>query len=83
MPNGLEEGLDMPADNGGHERQAGFAGEESYLPTWLAGSPFPKIHSQIISLINLFMKLFQQPLSPCPFADCGTGSHMLFIRLCQ
>ena len=54
----------MPADHEGHERHAGFAGEEFYLSSRLAGSPFSKMHSQIISLINLLMKLFQQPPQP-------------------
>ena len=72
----------MSADNEGHERHAGFAGEEFYLFSRLAGSPFSKIHSQIISLINLFMKLFQQPpsalvvvASPCPFPDFETTTR--------
>ena len=83
MPNDLEYSLYMTADNVGHERQAGFAGEESYLSTRLGSSSFSKIYSQIILLVNLFMKLFQQPLSPRPFADSETGSQMLFIGLCQ
>lgn len=83
MRNDLEYSLYMPADNVGHEREAGFAGEEFYLSTWLASSFFSMIYSQIIFLVNLFMKLFQQPLSPCPFADSETRSQMLFIGLCQ
>lgn len=48
----------MPADNVGHEREAVFGREESCLSTWLAASYFSKPRSQIISLIESFMKLF-------------------------
>lgn len=79
MPNDGEYGFYMPADNVGHERERLFlAGEESYLSTKLAGSLFSKIHSQIISLINLFMKLFQQPLCPCPRSDLESQMLQIF-----
>lgn len=83
MPSGLEHGLDRPADKSGHERQVGFTEEESDLSTQPAGSPFSKMPWQIISLINLFMKLFQEPLSPCIFSDFEIRSQMLFLGPCQ
>lgn len=81
MPNDLEYGLYMPADNVRHDREAGF-GRGGILFVHMAGG-LSKIHSQIISLIHLFTKLFQKSPSPCLLSDFETGSQMLFIDLCQ
>lgn len=79
MPNDGVYGSRMPADNVGHETEAVFGREESYLSTWLALG-FSKACSQIISLIKLFTKLFQQLVIPCHPSDFETGPQNISYR---